>query len=98
MTTPRLILALLCASLCGCSSFPSRVKTDVQAFLDAALPSDFTGPAHIEHHNPGFDLTIDVTGLNRQADGWHWTGLTYHRQDHIGTWSSRGDVILGAKP
>jgi hypothetical protein len=76
----------------GCATAPGASAALVQRILDQALPPEFTGPAHVEHDNPYFHITIDATGLDRSSGHWEWKTLRYTRKGFV----SRGEITLGA--
>lgn len=86
------ILCLVCLSLTGCVSSDQSGK--VQNFLNTALPSEFTGDAHVEHFNPWFDITIDAGGLRKTNGRWEWDSLNYIRHDRF----THGGITLTPKP
>jgi hypothetical protein len=88
-----LVLAIV-LGLSGCSSLP-KVKTDIQALLDAALPVGFTGNAEVKHANPYFDFDFKFVGLEHGANGWTWKSFTYSRHDMFHT---SGEITMGPAP
>lgn len=88
---PFVLVALFAT---GCASTGGKHGLAINSVLDAALPADFTGPAHLEHKNPYFDFTIDAGGLWHDAAGWHWTWLKYKRSGRF----SNGVVEIGIPP
>lgn len=86
--------ALVVLFATGCATTGGKHGLAISAVLDAALPPDFTGPAHVEHKNPYFDFTIDAGGLRHDASGWHWDWLKYRRSDRF----TSGVVEIGIPP
>jgi predicted small secreted protein len=84
------LLAVLLAAVCftGCASTKSgdgQASPAVQVALDAVIPADFTGAAHINHKNAWFDFEIKATGLSRASGRWTWTSLEWKRNGRFST-------------
>jgi hypothetical protein len=82
--------------LSGCATAPGAAESQlgrITRALDAALPANFIGDAHVQHSNPYLSITIDAGGLKRTEKGWEFTWLIYRRNG-----LSHGTITLGTPP
>jgi hypothetical protein len=82
----NILLTVLVASVLfatGCSTI--QFKDDVQAILNAAIPSEFVGDAEVEHWNPLVDFNLTFINLHKVDGIWQWTSLSYHRKGRYST-------------